>query len=261
MTDPLSTAASVATLAQTAAQTGKALRSIRFRNSFRNIFGHVKIAVFGYSGSGKSSFLSMLRDGVPYTGSTTRSTKIVTVTLPNGRKVDFYDCPGQDSYREQRTEIKHRIFDGKFHAVINVVCYGYNETDASAYKVLDSNGVVKPKYLIDMRKRELNQLDEWQNDIRSGCKLKWMMTLINKADIWWEDRREAHHYYSDAKTPYGTRINEISRVIPNVHTIEYCSTISRFGGGDSMLIHFDEKDKIMMHNRLLEQIQNFIENA
>ncbi len=264
MTDPLSTAASIATLSQTASQAVKTSSGKSFlrrsKNFLRNCLGSYKIAVYGYSGSGKSSFLHVLKYGVtsPYNAGSTRHIKKVKLTLPHGRRVIFYDSPGQELSDTYRREIKKKIIKGKIDAIINVVCFGYNEIESSNLNPFDNQGNVRTSYLEEMRNRELDQLEEWHKDIDHKCRLKWLLTLVNKADIWWHKREDVNGYYENNNSNYGQKIHELSRLF-SIHTIQYCSRFSRFGGKD-MPMQIDDTDKWDMQSKLLQEIEYLIEN-
>lgn len=217
----------------------------------------LRIAVLGESGGGKSSFLSMLL-GKEYENDSTRYNKTIHITLPNGRRIVFTDCPGQKSYRQERQKIKEKILAGKYHAIINVVCYGYNETSSSKIKMFDSGtSNVKESYLSENRKRELNQLTEWIDDINIRSKLKWVLTVINKADVWAENHDDVIEYYQNGE--YGKVMNQINPVCQH-HILPYCSIISPFGG-EPMVLRISEKNKRALHESLLANLQDFIGNV
>lgn len=216
----------------------------------------LKIAVFGSSGSGKSSFLSMLK-GVRYEGESTRYTEVIKYTLPDGRRLRFYDCPGQTSYRSERTLLKTAILEGKFHAIINVVCYGYNETSNMEVKVFNSDGNIRNQFLEENREFELEQLNEWIGDITASSKLKWILTLINKEDIWNHQKEEVLSYYKSQT--YSKLFEGISKVCP-VHTLTYCSVMDLFAG-KPMMQYFTEKDKINRHISLIDNLCRYIQKS
>jgi hypothetical protein len=68
---------------------------------------------------------------------------------------------------------------GKFHAIINVVCYGYNETENQGVTIFDSgSNTVKAQYLKDNLKLELEQLNQWVNDITAHSKINLKSATI-----------------------------------------------------------------------------------
>lgn len=246
------------TLADTAQKIGKGVS--RWRYYYNRLKPTLKIAVLGESGSGKSCFLNSF-GGKEYTGESTRFTESFIFVLPSGQRVEFFDCPGQATYRNERQRIKTRILNGHFHAIINVVCYGYNESEGTNVKIFrkgtDGNDEVAQKYLTDNRKYEIRQLKEWIDDINSQTKLKWILTLINKADVWYDEEDEVMNYYKNGE--YAQLFNGIERFC-TLHYLPYCSTISPFGG-KPMLLHISENDKKKLHFNVVKSIQKFILNV
>lgn len=216
----------------------------------------IKIAVYGSSGSGKSSFLASIK-GSFYEGNTTRGTQVIKYRLPNGRLIHFYDSPGQTSYRSERNQIKNKILNREFHAIINVVCFGYNESEGMKMKIFDKNDKVDEKYLEENRRLELEHLREWVDDIDVSSKLKWILTIINKEDIWSAESGQVLTYYSESE--YYRLLEKLERVC-KLHIMPYCSKIALFGGRP-MTIGFEEKDKIERHRDLIENIIQYIEKS
>lgn len=253
--DPVSGICNVLTITDASIKVAKTISKPKYwLNRLKPRF---KVAVFGESGAGKSCFLGMLL-GKAYDGGTTRHNEQVDYTLPNGRRLRFYDCPGQRSLKDQRQQIRKQIINGRFQAIINVVCFGYQENETTRVKIFDkSTNSVSDKYLADNRKRELEQLKEWAGDINHECKLKWILTLCNKADVWHEIKDEVLDYYTE-KSEYTDCLLGIERHC-HVHVLEYCSMLSPFGG-EPMVMHISEKDKIKMHLALIENLTRYIED-
>ena len=243
------------TLADTAQKIGKGISKWEYYlNRFRK---PLRIAVLGESGSGKSCFLNSF-GGKEYSGESTRFIEPFIYILPTGQRIEFFDCPGQATYRNERQKIKTRILNGHFHAIINVVCYGYNESEGTNVKVFRTGtDEVAQKYLTDNRKFEIRQLKEWIDDINSQTKLRWILTLINKADVWYEEEDEVMNYYKNGE--YSQLFNGIERFC-TLHYIPYCSTISPFGG-KPMILHISENDKRKLHFNVVKSIQQFILNV
>lgn len=229
----------------------------KFRYTFNYARHTIKIAVFGESGAGKSALLSMLV-GKDYEPGSTRYNKKLRTVLPNGRRIEFTDCPGQKSYRQERQVIKEDIIKGKYDAIINVVCYGYNESSNSNINMFDNDtNIVKTSYLEANRDNELKQLSEWIDDINRRSGLRWILTVINKADVWADDKNEVLNYYQNGK--YAEIFNSV-RLVCQHHILPYCSIISPFGG-KPMLLRISEKNKKALHDSLLANIQDFINHV
>lgn len=244
------------TLAETAVKIAKDVPKYRY---FYNRFFRkpLRIAVFGESGSGKSCFLNAF-GGKEYTGESTRFIESFIFTLPCGQRIKFFDCPGQATYRNERQKIKTQILNGNFHAIINVVCYGYNESEGTNVKIFRAGtDEVAQKYLTDNRQFEIRQLKEWIDDITSQTHLKWILTLINKADVWYDEEKEVMEYYKNGE--YANQFKGIDRFC-TLHSLPYCSTISPFGG-KPMILHISETDKKKLHFNVVKSIQKFICNV
>ena len=123
------------------------------------------------------------------------------------------------------------------------------QTDHCSHKYRDCSG--------GNRKFEIRQLKEWIDDINPQTKLRWILTLINKADVWYEEEDEVMNYYKNGE--YSQLFNGIERFC-TLHYIPYCSTISPFGG-KPMILHISENDKRKLHFNVVKSIQKFILNV
>lgn len=116
---------------------------------------------------------------------------------------------------------------------------------------------VAQKYLEDNRKFELRQLKEWIDDITGQTNIKLIITLINKADVWFDEEAEVLEYYKNGE--YAQYFAGIDRIC-TLHVLPYCSTISPFGG-KPMVLHISENDKKKLHYNVAKCIQKFISNV
>lgn len=250
----LSSVCNALTLTDTSMKLAKSVSNTKYL--FNSLRPSLKIAVFGSSGSGKSSFLSNIY-GRPYDGESTQFTKIISYQLPNGRRIKFYDCPGQKSYVNERQKIKKQIMNGKYHAIINVVCYGYNITGSAKVKVIGPDGLVRPQFLEDNKRVELDQLKEWIGDINTDTKIKWILTLVNKIDLWKDIEEDVKEYYSNSE--YSRQFDGLNRFC-KIHTNYYCSIIDGFADM-AIQLKITEKDKYKLHEDLIFNIENFINTS
>ena len=233
---------------------------IYFYNRYLRPKKHV--IIFGESGTGKSQFLNAILGNPAIESSRTRYTHECTLILENGRKICFYDSPGHTSLQQDRIRLTDKIRNRKIDGILNVVNFGYSESDTaqslSIFKVPNDKEQkireVKESYLNENRKREISQLDEWFNLIRSDTELKWIITVINKADIWYEQREEVIDYYENGK--YGQKLQQLDRCC-KLYYYPYCSVISPFGGSP-MILSMDEREKLRMHHKLLAEFVEII---
>lgn len=186
----------------------------------------VRVIVFGESGTGKTQFVNSLLNENLAKGRT-RLTERKRMVLKNGRKILFFDTPGHQTFKEQRYKLSEFISQKKITGIINVVSFGYNEADtADGVKIFKvGTDEVKEEYLKENRKREISQLDDWMRYINSDNKVKWIITIVNKADIWYDNRANVVNYYEDGDY---AKVMTSLRHCCTLYTYPYCSVISPF---------------------------------
>lgn len=247
--EPVTTASGLSALYSAFRISGIALGALnnsgKIKRALKVFLPAIKVAVYGESGSGKSSFLSAL-SGSGFSGETTRDIEYVKYRLPDGRRVVFYDCPGQKSYSFVRRLVKKDIINRKFDGIINVVCYGYNESSATNINMFETGteNKVKESYLEQNRRLEIEQLNEWAEDITSDTGIKWIITLINKADVWTKEAEAVSRHYGEGD--YAGYFQGLSKMNCYHHLVPYCSAMERFGG-KPMTMNIDQSDKEKMH--------------
>lgn len=229
-----------------------------YKRLYNGILPRKKILVVGESGSGKTQFINVLKLVGGTVKKSTMNVTIVTVSLPNGRKVDFVDTPGQQTLQDQRQRAINDISRNKYDGIINIVCYGYQVNDSTkesdVFQVGSSN--VKASYLENNRQLELKQVKEWLPRIDNIKKLEWVLTIVNKADIWYEVKDEVMAYYNSS---YHDQMVKIGQFI-QTPTIPYCCVISPFFKR-KMSIIMGEDEKLQMHLELYEVLGNLLHIA
>lgn len=210
----------------------------------------ITIILFGESGTGKSQLLNCIVGENNAPVQRTRVTDTRTFTLPNGRRVNIIDTPGHKTYSHQRIILCQKsIIKKKIKGIINIVSYGYHETDvADEVKIFKNNtSEVKEEYLRENRKREVAQIEEWIDYIRNE-NIRWIITIINKADIWYKDYPTVKDFYENGE--YGNKLNELARLC-TCHTFIYCSIIAPFYDKPMTIIFGEDKKKIK-HDELMD---------
>lgn len=214
----------------------------------------VNVIVFGISGAGKTEFVrSLMEQNIDVINpSRTRFYDKKRMILKNGRKIQFFDVPGHSSLKQQRQKMIELITKNKIRGIINITTYGYNDVDeakdVSPFQVGQSPiPIVKQEYLNKNRKREMDQIREWGNFITSSNKVEWVITVVNKADIWSKNKDEVLKYYQSGKY-YEIFIKTIEKVCKTC-VFPYCSIISPFAN-KPMELMYNERDKVKMHNEL-----------
>lgn len=223
----------------------------------------VNVIIFGTTGSGKSEFVRALLNQEVDTVNPPRTRFYIgkRLILKNGRKIKFLDVPGHSSLKQQRTSVTELILRKKIRGIINVVTFGYNDAeeseDVTIFKIDNTeNPVVKNDYLSKNRLRELEQIQEWESFITSTNKVEWVITVVNKSDIWYKNKEEVLSYYQHG--PYYEKFIKTIEKVCKTNVYPYCSIISPFAN-KPMTLSFSERDKVKMHNELKNDILKLIE--
>lgn len=215
----------------------------------------VRVIVFGESGTGKTQFINSLLSN-NFTKGRTRLTERKRMVLNNGRKILFFDTPGHQTLKEQRYKLGEFISQKKIAGIINVVSFGFNESDTAdginIFKV--GTDEVKEEYLRENRKREISQLDDWIRYINAENKVKWIITIVNKADIWYENKSNVITYYENGD--YAKAIAGIKSCCA-LYTYLYCSVISPFCDRP-MTLSMGERQKKEMCTILISELINIV---
>lgn len=236
-------------------------RLINFPKTIRYCFNryckrNIKVAVYGASGVGKSQFLNTITN--TYQFSTVRTRKLTKreLVLKSGRKIVFIDTPGHQSIKMVREKVISDIYKGKLDGIINVVNYGYNDGEDleidKAFKT--GTNVVKQSYLSDNRRKEIINTKEFIEAITNEAKLKWVLTIVNKADIWYNDLNKVMEYYEGGD--YGAILSKLSHAT-KIRTLPFCSLISPFAN-KPMTIIFGDKEKYAYFAELYDCLDSLV---
>lgn len=215
----------------------------------------IKVVVYGESGVGKTQFINTITMSHEYAKSRTRDvTWGHILNLSNGRRLELIDTPGQSSYIQKRSTLEKLFKIGEIKGVINIVAYGYlakpETREHEAFKT--GTDKVKPKFLRDNRQLELRQAKEWIEIVSNNKNVKWVMHIINKADLWYDDEQAVTEYYE----LHDYRRDVIDSLSPNRRwkLLHYCSTMTSFL--KHHLPHcIDEEKKEMLHKNLMKELE------
>lgn len=147
------------------------------------------ILVMGCTGVGKGNFIESLSEVAPIAIDRMNRTEFpVKHRLKVSNKLfDFVDTPGQQAHKSRRiSAIRHAISAG-VSGVINVVAYGYHESRIGKREALTQAGTPRVDYLYRMRRQEIEALSEWSTILGGPETCGWLITLVTKADIWWNE--------------------------------------------------------------------------
>lgn len=225
----------------------------------RNAYLHKtqRIVLYGASGVGKTEFLHTILGKEYANGQRTQDIIEYRFQLPDGHKVIFIDTPGHPSLIDLRKRLQNHYSQQKIQGVINIVCYGYHSTpDMLPDKVFKAGtNDVKDEYLRNNRMYELTQVSEWQSFINARNQVKWFVTLVNKADVWYDNYEAVDNYYRDILSDYYDAISGIKHCC-DIHTYLFCSVMKPFMGRFRST-RFSEEDKKNMLTELIGQLQRF----
>ena len=78
-----------------------------------------------------------------------------------------------------------------------MVSYGYHEGAVGTATAVDVHRKARPDFLKANLERELAQIDEWSGVLGGGEAKRFLLTLVNKAVLWWDDRDKVLSYYRE----------------------------------------------------------------
>lgn len=239
------------------------MKAINFKRSkksliwLRNAYWHKtqRVVIYGVTGVGKTEFLHTVLGRDFSDEQRTQDLIEYDFRLPDGHKIVFIDSPGHPSMRDLRDRLLEDYSQHKIQGIINVVCHGYHSTpDTPLDDVFQAGTVhVKEEYLRENRKTELNQIYEWERFVRAHTQVKWFMTIVNKADIWYDNFEEVDNYYRDTNGDYYNAVQGIGRCC-ETHTYHFCSIMKPFMQRFRSA-QYSEVNKKRMYQELIAQLQ------
>ncbi len=81
--------------------------------------------------------------------------------------------------------------------------------EADAYTAGDSGDSFMGKYAAKRRTEELEMLDRVISGFSTTTRPMWMITVVNKEDLWWANRADVRRYYETGA--YGQAIEKFQR--------------------------------------------------
>jgi len=192
-----------------------------------------KILLLGSTGVGKTQFINSFDDklkDIPVKDRTIIAEE-VSRQVDEHITVVFNDTAGDNTspqYKTKRFEQLVKTFqDPGYIGIVNLTSYGYHENPyESKSNIFDTNGILKADFLERKRAYELSQLEEWLPHLQIS-KARFIITLINKADIWANRHQEVVDYY--AQGDYAKKFKEYPFLQPH-YVMPYCSLIELFYG-------------------------------
>lgn len=218
----------------------------------------IRVLIYGDSGVGKTQFLNTLTGNNAYTVQRTRSVQKYFLTLSSGRVVEFLDTPGHQTAGVIRGETLDEMTRGKINGIINLVDYGYQDSDElqknpdRAFNVDTKD--VKESFLNENRKLEMSRTEEFVGRINPGVKIDWIITVINKADVWFSDKDDVLKHYTQGE--YAKLLSSLVHSV-KLYTLPFCSVITPFANREMRLV-LSERDKKGMFEILVAHIESIL---
>lgn len=216
-----------ANLAVTAGTTLYENRAKLLRQARRLVYqmtrGTLRVAVFGPGGAGKTTLGQLLSGGNDSAG-TRPSAYQESIgperhPLPTGGDVvgGLIVPPGQERRRDDYwPDLYRNLVQGRSAGVINVVSYGYHSfggglgwAETQHYRQGMTTAQFLAAYLEARRASELEIIKGLAPRLADAKRDIWMITLVTKQDLWWNDRAAVERYYREGE--YGKRLAEITQ--------------------------------------------------
>lgn len=237
---------------------------LRDKNNREKIIDFVKgeetvtVILLGASGVGKTALLKSLKNEMASTRlmDRTRTIESVKGKIKN-ISFEILDTPGQEGFELIRSEAMEIGKRSEYLGIIHVVCYGYHQTIADSINQPVLNGSPNPSYLYEKRILEINEFKKWVGGQSSLIDYaKWLMTLVNKADIWWSNtnNQQIINYYKEGQYQK-TLSTSIAKSIPVNQTLPFCATNEGFYNC-RMSGHYTDTIKHTHFDALIQNILN-----
>lgn len=217
----------------------------RLLNAFKR---RHRILVLGSTGVGKTSFIKSLEALIPPTiHAMTRTEFVQHNSLKiNDKPFDFVDTPGQIGHKELRMDAIRNVIKKPIDGVINIVCYGYHEHKTGKCEAFNGN-YVKESYLKQHLELEVNHVGEWIGLIGDKHMVGRLITIISKADLWWDQKEDVTKYYLSG---------DYAKIVGHAKSVdhalkEYCSVFHRFYDKGSISSTIEDRDRIRMRTDIL----------
>ncbi len=151
---------------------------------------------------------------------------------------DFTVIPGDDPKGSVRSPALRRALRRGVSAVVNVTSWGYHEYPIASLKQAISNGRAVKAFLAQHREVEIERLGDWTPIVGDAC--PWLITLVNKADLWWDRKDEVLEHYR--KGPYAGAVAGQTRMRHVV--LGYSAVFHRFFERVALCGTFDDAERM-----------------
>lgn len=218
--EPVSTVITAASLVSEIAKASSGIRKHWSRILYWVQNGSLTIPIFGAGGVGKSTLSQIIAGSdpldvvAPYSESWITETVELTGNIPGRILV----APGQEQRIERHwPKLFTAVNTGKAVGVVNVVSYGFHSMGIQSVQEHDiwKTGMSYEDFVQDYtgfrRQREVDTLETLLQGLPSVEKPLWMLTIVNKQDLWWTSREAVKQHYTTGE--YAKKISDFSAKI------------------------------------------------
>ncbi|MCG3148536.1 MAG: hypothetical protein PCFJNLEI_01980 [Verrucomicrobiae bacterium] len=215
--EPISTTISVAEITSKIVESSGRLKKNWERLLYFVQHGSLVIPMFGAGGVGKSTMSRIIAGENPLSllAPYDESMRVESVALTGNIPGRILVAPGQEARIDRHwPELLEQLNKRKAVGLLNIVSYGYHSSslesihDYDVYKEGMSTPDFVRAYLEHRRKREVALLRELVVGLSGIRKPLWMMTVVNKQDLWWSNRDSVRKYYIEGE--YSHLLDELT---------------------------------------------------
>jgi len=214
--EPVSTAVTAAELLKSTIESSSAIKRFARRLAYRVRNGQAVVPVFGAGGVGKTTVSKLLvgadpmNIAAPYQESGSVEPRQLKGDVPG----QILAAPGQKTRIPANwPALFKKLATKESFGLINVVAYGYHSLMLQSYREHDvyKKGMT-PASFVDAytkarRDVELELLETLLDGMSAVNHPIWMVTLITKQDLWWEQRSKVRDHYMTGD--YGRKIENL----------------------------------------------------
>lgn len=219
--EPMGEAVKAASAAYKIATSSEFIKLQSQRLIHRIKHGKCQIIIFGAGGVGKSTVGSAIVRSDFLAGSTEYEESMLpeNMALPGKVPGNILIVPGQieRANRHWPQIIATKIVNGRSNGIINVVSYGFASFSIQTFKEHDlyEDGMSASDfiniYTSYRREIEIDLLIKLIDGLKGMQGSMWMVTLVNKQDLWWSDKNKVIEHYTNGK--YGQLIAELQHTV------------------------------------------------
>lgn len=216
-----------------------------------------KVYLVGPAGAGKSTFVRWLQEEPVHSplDITTRPTGVQTTKITIARQTFKLVCIPEEALAQPTIE-------GVPSGIIVLSAFGYYTTKATSEPSLSKEKVLD--IVSSQRDSELSFLDEQFADLLSSIDrdfsasnaVDWVMNVVNKADLWWNEKQSVEQFYNG---PFRRKMlasmrsfRATERAMPITKFLA-CRT-QAFSKSVRVASSFDDSDRAKLHKELTHSL-------